>query len=136
ARFAPEHAQLAIEGEVLGVTLDGDNVNGFRLVRVHVNHESEVGGQITADFFPVIATVVRAHDVPMLLHEERVGTLRMHSDVMDTVSDLGVLIGDVLRAQTFVDGLPGRASVIGAEGAGGGDGDVNPLGIFGIKNDG
>jgi hypothetical protein len=43
-------------------------------VRVHVDREAEVGGQIAADLLPAVAGVVAAHNVPMLLHEEYVGT--------------------------------------------------------------
>ncbi len=73
AGAAAEDAELAIEGEVLGVALDGDDVDGFGLVGVDVDDEAEVGGQIAADLVPVVAGVVGAHDVPVLLHEERVG---------------------------------------------------------------
>ena len=54
---------------MLAVALDGNDVNSFRFVRVDVDDEAEVGGQIAADFFPAVARVVAAHHVPMLLHE-------------------------------------------------------------------
>src|SRR5271167_4913630 len=38
--------------------------------------------------------------------------------------------------ETFVDGLPGFATVVGAEGTSGRDGDINPAGVLGIENDG
>src|SRR5664279_838055 len=41
---------------------------------------------------------------------------------------------NVLGIQSLVDRLPGYAAVIGAESARGGDGNVDPLGIAGIKN--
>src|SRR6185437_9895053 len=136
ASFAPVDAEFAVEGEVLAVTLDGYNVNCFWLVSVYVNYTTKICGQVAADFFPVVAGVVRAHDVPVLLHEERARTLRMHGDVVHTVSDFCVRVRNVLRAQALVDGLPGRAAVIGAESPRGGDGDINSLWIFRIKNDG
>ena len=60
----------------------------------------------------------------------------MHGDVVHAVADLGVRVGNVLRAQSLVDRLPGLAAVIGAEGARGRDGDVHALRIVGIENDG
>ena len=121
---------------MLAVALDGDDVNRLGLVGVHVDGESEIGGQVAADFVPVVAGVVGAHDVPVLLHEEHAGTLGIHGDVVDAVADFGVGIGNVLRVQAFVDRLPGLAAVVGAEGARGRDRDVNALGIARIENDG
>ena len=43
------------------VALDRNNVDRLRLMRVHVDHETEVGGQVPADFMPIIAGVVAAH---------------------------------------------------------------------------
>src|ERR1019366_8168932 len=136
AGAAAEHAELAIRNIVLRVALDGDDVDRFGLVGVDVNHESEVGGQVATDFFPVVARVVRAHHVPVLLHEEHVRPFGMHGDVMHAVSDLGILVWDILRPQPAVDRLPSRASVVGAEGARRRDGYVHPPRITGIKNDG
>ena len=103
---------------------------------VDVDREAEIGGQIAADFVPLVAGVVGAHDVPMLLHEERVGARGVHGDAVDAVADFGVRVGDVLRAQAAVDGLPGFAGVVGAESAGGGDGDEDAVGILGVEEDG
>ena len=63
------HTQLSFMHVMLAVALDGNDVNSFRFVRVDVDDEAEVGGQIAADFFPAVARVVAAHHVPMLLHE-------------------------------------------------------------------
>ena len=72
----------------------------------------------------------------MFLHEQRVGTLAIHGDVMDAVADFGGGIRDVLRVEPFVDGLPGFAAVVGSKRACSGDGDDDALGIAGIENDG
>src|SRR5205814_2088453 len=97
---------------------------------------AEISGQVAADFAPEIARVVAAHDVPMLLHEESIGLRRVHGDVVDAVADFGVGIGNVLRDEAFVDGLPGFARVGGAESTGGGDRDIDTIGIFLVENDG
>ena len=55
---------------------------------------------------------------------------------MHAVSDFRIGIGNELRAQPPIDGLPRFATVIGAKGAGGRDGNVNSFGILGIKEDG
>src|SRR6185437_3296271 len=115
ASFAPVDAEFAVEGEVLAVTLNGDNVNCFWLVSVYVNYKTKICGQVAADFFPVVTGVVGTHDVPMLLHEERARTLRVHGDVVNTVSDFCVRVRNVLRTQALVDGLPTRAAIVGAE---------------------
>jgi hypothetical protein len=41
-------------------------------MRVHIDHEAEIGRQIAAHFMPGIAGIIAAHHVPMLLHEEHV----------------------------------------------------------------
>src|SRR5262245_42471971 len=55
--------------------------------------------------------------------------------MVNAMANLGILIGDVLRAQSAIDGFPARASIIGTECARGRDGDINPLRIAGIEND-
>ena len=136
AGSAAVDAQLSIQRKVLAIALDRNHVDRFRLVRVNVDHEAEIGGQIAADLLPQVAGVVAAHHVPVLLHEEHVRTRRVHGDAVDAVADLGGRVGNILRAQPLVDRLPGLAAVVGAEGAGGGDGDEDALGIAGIENDG
>jgi len=49
AAAAAIDAELAVEGEVFGVGLDGNDVDGFGLVGVDVDGEAEVGGKIAAD---------------------------------------------------------------------------------------
>ena len=105
-------------------------------MRVNVDGEAEVGGQIAADLAPVVAGIVGAHHVPVLLHEEDAGALRGHGDVMHAVADFGGGVGDVLGVQAAVDGLPGFATVIGTKCAGRGDGDKDALGIGGVEHDG
>ena len=136
ARAAAVDAQLAFVDEMFAVALDGNDVDSFGFVGVNVNDEAEIGGKIAADFVPLIAGVIAAHDVPMFLHEENIGTRRMQGDVMDTVADFGVLIGNVRGTEAAVDGRPGFAAVVGAEGAGGGNGDVDAVEILGILDDG
>ena len=84
---------------MLGVALDGDDVDRFRLVRMDVDDEAEVGRQIAADLLPRVAAVVGPHDVPVLLHEQRVRLRRVHRDAMHAVPDFGRRIGHVLRVQ-------------------------------------
>src|SRR6185312_1350500 len=98
--------------------------------------EAEVGGQVTADLVPGIAGIVGAHHVPVLLHEEDAGALRRHGDVVHAVAHLGGGVGDVLRVEAAVDGLPGFATVIGTKCAGGGDRDKDALWIGGVEHDG
>src|SRR5438105_2567924 len=97
-REAAVHAQLPVGHVMLGITLDGDDVDGLRLVRVYVDHEAEVGGQVAADLVPRVAGVVRAHHVPMLLHEQHPGSRAVQRDAVHTVADLGGRVGNVLRA--------------------------------------
>ena len=79
------------------VALDRDNIDRLRLVRVNIDHKSEIRRQIPADFLPVIAGIIAAHHIPMLLHEQHTRALGMHGNVMDAVADLGVRIRNILR---------------------------------------
>ena len=58
---------------MLGVALDGHDVDGVGLVRMDVDGEAEVGRQVPADLDPGLAAVVAAHHVPVLLHVEHIG---------------------------------------------------------------
>jgi len=44
----------------------------------------------------VYAGVVAAHHVPVLLHKQKAGPPRIHSDVMNAVANLGPWVGNVL----------------------------------------
>src|SRR5258708_17242457 len=136
AGLAAINAELALGNEVFAVALDRRDVDRFRLVGVHINHEAEIGGEIATDFVPAVAGVVAAHDVPMLLHEERVWLGWMHGDVVNAVADFGVGIGNELGNQALVDRLPGFARIVGAERARGGNRDVDAIRIFLVENDG
>jgi len=94
ARAAPIDPQLGVGWIVLRVALDRDDVDGFRLVRVNVNREPEIGRQVAAHFAPQVTGVIATHHVPMLLHKEHARTRRVHGDVMDAVAHLGVRIGN------------------------------------------
>src|SRR5690349_16530378 len=72
----------------------------------------------------------------MLLHEQDVGTRRMHRDAMDAVADFGVGVGDALRVQPAIGGTPGPAAVVAAEYARRRDGAVQPPAIARILDDG
>ena len=86
---------------------------------------------------PIFAgVVVKAHDVPMLLHVDGARAGFVNSDAMDAVADLGGGIGQIIVEQALGDGLPGLAAVIGAEAAGRGDGDVDAVRIGRIDQDG
>ena len=65
---------------------------------MNVDDKSEVGGQIPADLRPLIARIIAAHDIPVLLHEQRARTLRVHGDMVHAVSHFGVGVRDILRA--------------------------------------
>src|SRR5438105_9813978 len=100
---------------------------------MNIDREPEVARHIPADFAPRIARVVAPHDVPVLLHEERVRPRWMHRDVMNAVAHLRVRIGNVLRMQTLVDRLPTLPAVISAECARGRDRNEDSLRIFWIE---
>ncbi len=131
-----EDAEGAIEREMFGVAFDGDDEDGFGFVRVDVDGEAEVGGKVPADLVPLVTGVIGAHDVPVFLHKEGVGTCRVHGDVVDAVADLGGGIGDVFGVEAAVDGAPGETGVVCAESASGGDGDDDAVGICGVEEDG
>ena len=98
-------------------------------------HEAEVGGQVAADLVPRVAGVVAAHHVPVLLHEQHVRARRVHRDAVDAVADLGIRVGNVLRCSPRLIGCQVSPRVVGAEGAGGRDGDVDPRRVARIEQD-
>ena len=57
----------------------------------------------------------------------------MHGDVVDTVTDLGGWIGNVLRMKSTIDWLPGKATVIGTESSRRRNGDEYPLRICRVQ---
>src|SRR6185437_13601573 len=132
AGLAAVDAKLAFGGIMFAVALDGDDVDGFGLVGVDVDGESEIGGQIAADFAPVFAGVVGAHDIPVLLHENRIGARFMQRDAVHAMPDLGGGIGHEVGTQAVRDDFPCLAAVVGAKASGGGDGDVDAFWIGGI----
>jgi hypothetical protein len=103
-------------------------------MRVYVDGESEVRGQIAADLSPVVAGIVRPHHIPMLLHEEHTRPRRMHRDMVHTMADFRRRIGNVLGIKTPIDRLPGQASIVAAKGSRCGDGDKDPIGIARVEN--
>ena len=80
---------------------------------------------------PVVAGVVAAHDVPVLLHEQRSGPGRVHGEVMHAVADLGCGRGMPSDSRPLLTGCQVTPRVIGAEDARRGDGDEDPVGVLG-----
>ena len=121
---------------MFGIALDGNDVNGFRFVRVNVYREAEVGRQIAADLAPLFASVVGAQHVPVFLHEQHVRARWVHGNAMNAMSDFDIRVGKfVLRLQSAVHRFPGFAAVISAEGACRRDGDENPVRVLRIEKD-
>src|SRR5205823_12794234 len=112
-----------------------NDINRVGLVGMNIDDKSKVSRKVAADLVPVLAGIVGAQHIPVLLHEERIGTRPMKRNAVNAVANLGVLIGNVLRPESAVDRLPGLAAVIGAEGAGSGDGDVHAFGVAGINEE-
>src|SRR5262245_32100947 len=98
---------------MLRVALNRDDVDGVRLVRVDIDHETEIRRQIPADLFPGIAGVFRAQDIPMLLHKEYIGARAIHGDAVNAMADLSRGVGDVKGMQAAIDRLPSLARVVG-----------------------
>src|SRR5207245_9928382 len=96
AGAAAIHAQFSVERQVFRVALDRHDVDGLGLVGVHVDHEPEVGGQVATHLTPRVAAIVRAHDVPVLLHVQHRRTRSVQRNAVDAVPDLGGGVGDVL----------------------------------------
>jgi hypothetical protein len=99
-----------------------------------VNREPEVGRQVATDLMPRIASVVAPHHVPVLLHEQDVGSRRMQGQAMHAMADLGRRIGNhPLGPQTPVLRRPGLPRVVSAEHPGGRDGDEHPVQIARVR---
>src|SRR5262249_35679416 len=101
------------------------------------DREAEVAGKVAADLVPGVAGVVAAHDVPMLLHEDRVRPRLVDRHAVNAVPDVGVRVGELVRRrEPAVDRTPGLATVVGAEGAAGGDRGVDAVGVVAVDDDG
>ncbi len=61
--------QSSLQGKMFRITLDRHDINGIRFMRMHIDNEAEIGGQIAADLLPRIPLVITAHYIPVLLHE-------------------------------------------------------------------
>src|SRR5687768_6348619 len=83
-------------------------------MRVHVDHESKVGGKISADLMPGLTCIIAAHHVPMLLHEQHMWTGVMHGDPMNTMSHLCSGVRNILGPESAIDWFPRLAPVVGA----------------------
>src|ERR1700722_9953063 len=118
---------------MLPVALDRHDVYSLRLVCVHIDRETEVRRKVSAHLLPGFAGIIAAHYIPMLLHIEHVGSRWMHSNVVNARRALGGWVGNMCGLEPAVDGLPGLAAVVCAEGARRRDGDDDPARLGGIK---
>src|ERR1700722_17755780 len=59
----------------------------------------------------------------------------MHRDAVDTVTDLGVDVWQVVRSQASVDRLPAGPSIVGPKCPGCRNGDEDPTWIDGVEHD-
>src|SRR6185295_13063951 len=133
AGAAAIHAQPSVGRKVLGVTRDRDDVDGVPLVGVNGDGIPEVGRQIPADLVPRFAGVVAAHDVPVLLHEQRALTRAVRRDPVHAVTDLGIRVGNVLGLQSTVERSPRLAAIVRTEEARRGDGYEYPARLARIQ---
>ena len=100
-----------------------------------VDREAEIGWQVAADLVPRIPSVIAAHDVPVLLHEQHVRMRAMHGDVVHAVTDLGARIRNAFGLEAAVDRSPGLAGVVAAKRASRRDGDNNAFGMAWTQDD-
>src|SRR5260370_22846386 len=119
---------------MFSVALDGYDVNRLRFVRVHVNREPKVGRQIPADFLPQVAGIIRAHDVPVFLHEQHTWAGTVHGTAANAMTDLRFGIGNVLAFQTAVDWPPRFPGIVASKRAGRRNANEHPLRIACTEN--
>ena len=98
--------------------------------------KTKITGQVAANLPPGVATVVAAHHVPVLLHEQHIASGWVPSDPVHAVADLGIRIGDALRAQAAVGRAPGLSGIVTAKNPCGGDGDVQTIGVRWVEENG
>ena len=72
----------------------------------------------------------------MFLHEQHARTLWIHRHVVNAVPNFSLGIGNVLRTQSLIDGLPRIAPVISTKSARRRNGDEHALRIARVQNDG
>ncbi len=110
------------------------DVDRLRLVRMDCP-EAEVSGQVAADLVPRVARIIAAHHVPVLLHEARRGRARCMA-MRWTQWPTSWPGRGCSRGQAAIDRSPGPAAVVGAECARCRDGNIDPVGVGWIRQDG
>src|SRR5581483_7028435 len=103
---------------------------------VNLDGEAEVRWEIATDLLPALARVVASHDVPVLLHEQHLGSGAVQRDAVHAVADFRGGIRHELRSEAAIHRPPGLAAIVSPEHAGSGDGDEHALGVARIRQDG
>ena len=129
--------QLSIGREMLGVALDRDDVDRFRLVRMDIDRESEIGGRLpltSCQDSPASSLRMTSQCFCMNNTPGRDGCIAMRwTQCPTSASGSGI---SYWRLQSPLIGCQVWPRVIGPKCAGRRDRDENPLGPAGIQNDG
>jgi len=119
---------------VFAVALDRRDRRSFRLVCVDVNHQSRNRWEIAAELHAKRSPALSLRMTSQCFCMKSVFGLMDAWHMVDAVTDLGVGIGNELRNQALLIGLPGFARIVGANAARSGNGDVDAIRIFLVEN--
>ncbi len=104
---------------------------------MYSNGKPKTGGQPSfADVHPVIARVVTAIYTTMILLINDIWSGRVHHHLMNALTKFREFVWHKIGAHIFIARLPGLPAIVGAVTTRGGNSDIHPVQICGIKKDG
>src|SRR3954469_14068290 len=129
---APD-GRLAVVHDAAVAAVDRDDVERLAVVGVRRRGEAEVARQAFGDLVPRLTGVVGAvhADVVLLVHALRVGRA---DELVDAEADV-LVVGGPVAAQTVVSRRPGRAAVLGLEGADALHDREEAVGVVGLRDE-
>src|SRR4029079_19506385 len=105
-------------------------------VRMRLHGEPEVGRDAVGDVGPIVAPVVAPIEPPVILQEEAAVPRGIVDDLVDALTELGILVRQKLRAHADIPRAPARAAIVGAIAAAGRHRDHHPVLIRWVGDDG
>src|SRR5690606_25859846 len=112
-----------------------DDEGGVRVGGVEREGVAELAGQAGGDLGPGVAAVVGAVDAAVVLLVQPVRHGGVQPQPVHALPGLGQGLRQEVGARAAVGGRPGRAAVVGAVDAAGGDGRVDAVGRARVHGD-
>lgn len=115
----------AIHGEMLADIMPGCGVldnheHCVRMVSIQRYGKAKFGGQIVLDIDPIISRVGTLIDAAVVLLVECIGLSGVLDEAVNTLAELGILLGEEASAYIFIGEDPTLSPIIRAQAADGG----------------